>query len=155
MGPARGVAREHDVTDEEMALIATLDLSPHPEGGFYRETMRLPARLPAPAGGRSVATAILFLLPAGARSHWHRVDADELWLWHAGAPLILGIDTTRIVLGGDVLAGQQPQVRVPAGAWQAATADAGWALVSCVVTPGFDFAGFELAPAGWEPTDAG
>lgn len=133
------------------ALIAALDLSPHPEGGYYRETMRLPAA----AGGRSIATAILFLLPGGARSHWHRVDAEEIWLWHAGAPLDLRIGTDRVTLGSDVLAGQQPQARVPAGVWQAAQADAGWALVSCVVTPGFDFAGFELAPEGWSPSGAG
>jgi predicted cupin superfamily sugar epimerase len=131
-------------------LIAELDLAPHPEGGWYRETMRQPS----PDGGRGLATAILFLLEEGQRSHWHRVDAAELWLWHAGAPLTLLIDdgeARQILLGGDPLAGQSPQALVPAGAWQSAEARNGWALVSCVVTPAFDFAGFELAPAGWSP----
>lgn len=128
-------------------LIATLALQAHPEGGWYRETMRQPN----PAGGRDLATAILFLLDTGERSHWHRVDAAELWLWHAGAPLTLHIDDATHLLGGDPLAGQKPQMLVPPHAWQAADAARGWALVSCVVTPGFDFAGFELAEPGWSP----
>ncbi len=129
------------------ALIAALDLAPHPEGGFYRETFRQPCH----EGGRALATTILFLLPAGSRSHWHRVDAAEMWLWHAGQPLDLLIDDRRITLGGDVLAGQQPQGLVPAHAWQSAGAKDGWALVTCMVTPGFDFVGFELAAPGWVP----
>jgi predicted cupin superfamily sugar epimerase len=128
-------------------LIERLSLMPHPEGGHYRETLRLPD----PEGGRDRMTAILFLLDAGERSHWHRVDADELWLWHSGAPLTLRIGTSEVTLGKDVAAGHQPQALVPAGAWQAAEAGSGWTLVSCVVTPGFDFAGFEMAPAGWSP----
>lgn len=132
-------------------LIAALDLQPHPEGGWYRETFRQPA----PEGGRRLATCILFLLETGQQSHWHRVDAAELWLWHAGSPLALMIDRQKVVLGGDVLAGQTPQAIVPAGAWQAADARDGWALVSCVVTPAFDFAGFELAEPGWVPPDIG
>lgn len=128
-------------------LVTALALQPHPEGGWYRETMRQPN----PAGGRALATAILFLLNTGERSHWHRVDAAELWLWHAGAPLTLMIDQTAHVLGGDPLSGQSPQIIVPPHAWQAADAAQGWALVSCIVTPGFDFAGFELAPPGWSP----
>lgn len=129
-------------------LIDRLRLSPHPEGGHYRETVRLPA---AP-GARAAMTAILFLLDAGERSHWHRVDAAELWLWHAGAPLSLSIGRAApVLLGGDVAAGQVPQALVPADAWQAAEAAQGWALVSCVVAPGFDFAGFTLAPPGWMP----
>jgi predicted cupin superfamily sugar epimerase len=130
-------------------LIAALDLQPHPEGGWYRETFRQPA----PDGGRGLATCILFLLEAGQRSHWHRVDAAELWLWHTGSPLTLMIDQTTQLLGSDVLAGQLPQAIVPAGAWQAAEASRGWTLVSCVVTPAFDFAGFELAEPGWAPSD--
>lgn len=129
------------------ALIARHKLAPHPEGGHYRETVRLPA---AP-GGRSPMTAILFLLDAGERSHWHRVDAAELWLWHAGAPL-----TLQIADGGTaskyLLGPEQPQALVPAHAWQAAQATGGWALVSCVVAPGFDFAGFELAAPDWCPS---
>ncbi|MBB5710197.1 cupin domain-containing protein [Sphingomonas xinjiangensis] len=138
---------------EARAIIDQLGLAPHPEGGWYRETWRAEAA----ERERSAGTAIHFLLEAGQRSHWHRVDADELWLWHAGTPLTLEIaegeaaDIQTIVLGGDVLAEQVPQARVPAGAWQAATAGAGWALVSCVVVPGFDFAGFELAAPGWSP----
>jgi uncharacterized protein len=141
--------------DEARQIIERLGLAPHPEGGWYRETWRGAAGV---AGGRSPGTAILFLLEAGARSHWHRVDADELWLWHAGAPLELRMtevaDAQRwhaVRLGGDVLAGDVPQCRVPAHCWQAAEATAGWALVSCVVVPGFDFAGFELAAPGWAP----
>jgi predicted cupin superfamily sugar epimerase len=134
-------------------LIAHLRLSLHPEGGWYRETWRAPASV----GKRASATAILFLLEEGERSHWHRVDAAELWLWHAGAPLTLSLAAESagpietILLGGDPLAGESPQVLVPAHQWQAAQAERGWALVSCVVSPGFDFAGFELAPPGWAP----
>ena len=132
------------------ALIARLELTPHPEGGWYRETFRQPA----PGTGRGLATAILFRLEAGQRSRWHRVDAAELWLWHAGSPLALLVDDSErreYLLGGDVLAGQVPQAIVPNGAWQSAEARHGWVLVSCVVTPAFEFAGFELAPEGWEP----
>lgn len=129
-------------------LIERLALAPHPEGGHYRETVRV-ADGP---DGRSRMTAILFLLQAGERSHWHRVDADELWLWQAGAPLALAIEgQARVTLGGDVARGQQLQALVPAGRWQSAEADAGWTLVSCVVAPGFAFDGFELAPPGWSP----
>lgn len=132
-------------------IIERLALAPHPEGGWYRETVRRPA----PGGGRDSLTAIHFLLDRGQRSHWHRVDADELWLWHAGSPLMLriaeGDAVTGHQLGGDVLAGQAPQLLVPAGAWQAAEARDGWGLVSCLVAPGFDFTGFELAAEGWSP----
>lgn len=129
------------------ALIARHRLVPHPEGGHYRETLRLPS-VP---GERSLMTAILFLLDTGERSHWHRVDAAELWLWHAGSPLVLHIEKDSVIethrLGPDA-----PQALVPPHGWQAAEARDGWALVSCVVTPGFDFAGFELAPPGWSPS---
>ncbi len=134
-------------------IIARLDLAPHPEGGWYRETWRAPAA----EGERASATAIWFLLDAGQRSHWHRVDAAEIWLWHAGAPLSLSTapddagPVSIVRLGGDVLNGEVPQHVIPAGAWQAAEADAGWALVSCVVSPGFSFDGFELAAPGWMP----
>lgn len=137
--------------DEARTIIAELGLAPHPEGGWYRETWRAPAS----STGRSEATAIHFLLEAGQRSHWHRVDADELWLWHAGDPLDLliegenGVELVR--LGGDVARGYAPQCLVPANRWQSTEARAGWGLVSCVVVPGFDFAGFELAAPGWSP----
>jgi len=135
---------------EARRLIETLGLNPPPEGGWYRETFRQPAD----DSNRALATAILFLLDHNERSHWHRVDGAELWLWHAGHPLSLLIDDggrREITLGGDVLAGETPQALVPAHAWQATEARAGWALVSCVVTPGFEFSGFELAPPDWEP----
>lgn len=138
--------------DEARAIIERLALAPHPEGGWYRETWRASAEGTA----RSPGTAILFLLEGGQRSHWHRVDADELWFWHAGSPLELQIadeagGVACTALGGDVLAGAAPQARVPAGCWQATEARQGWGLVSCVVVPGFDFAGFELAAPGWMP----
>jgi predicted cupin superfamily sugar epimerase len=143
------------VDDETARLIEALDLSPHPEGGWFRETWRMDSPRP---GGRDAATAILFLLEKGQRSHWHRVDANELWLFHAGNPVTLRtathdgaaeILTTR--LGADVPGGEQPQHLVATGAWQAAEANDGWSLVACVVVPGFSFDGFELAPPGWQP----
>ena len=139
------------------SLIAALGLAPHPEGGWYRETWRAEA---AP-GERGAATAIYFLLEAGQRSHWHRVDATELWLFHAGSALRLETapsdagPATATRLGPDLLRGEVPQLRIPPGHWQAATADRGWALVSCVVAPAFDFAGFELAPPDWAPGERG
>ena len=141
---------------EARALIETLGLAPHPEGGWYRETWRAEA----PGGQRAAATAILFLLEAGQSSHWHKVDATELWLFHAGGPLRLrtarGDDApvTETRLGADVLAVETPQLRIEPHHWQAAEADRGWALVSCIVSPGFDFAGFTLAPPGWAPDRA-
>lgn len=129
------------------AIIAELNLQPHPEGGWYRQTWQGPLR-----DGRASGTAILFLLKAGERSHWHRVDADEIWLWHAGAPLILSLGETAASdhrLGPAVLGGERPQILVPAGHWQAARSLGDWTLVSCTVSPGFRFEGFELAPPGW------
>jgi predicted cupin superfamily sugar epimerase len=134
-------------------IIARLGLEPHPEGGWFRETWRAGA---AP-GERAGATAIHFLLEEGQHSHWHKVDAAELWLWHAGHPLALDIapeaaaPASRGVLGGDVLSGQSPQLLVPPHHWQAAQPLGGWTLVSCVVSPGFEFSGFELAPPDWRP----
>ena len=136
------------------ALIEALGLAPHPEGGWYRETWREPA---GPEQDRGHATAIYFLLEAGQRSHWHRVDAAEMWLFHAGTPIALHIasseagPTEMIRVGPDVVAGERPQALVPAGWWQAAETQGGWALLSCVVAPGFDFHGFDLAPPGWRP----
>jgi predicted cupin superfamily sugar epimerase len=132
-------------------IIARLSLQPHPEGGHFVETFR---DAPGP-DGRSRATAIYFLLRAGERSHWHKVDASEMWFWHAGAPLALSIAeggvTRKIILGADLAAGETPQAIVPAHVWQAAESMGEWTLVSCVVAPGFDFAGFTLAPPGWAP----
>ena len=134
-------------------LIAAHGLQPHPEGGWYRETFRA-----SEEDGRARSTMIHFLLEADQHSHWHRVDADELWLWHAGDPLALRIAETEdapvetIVLGD--AAGPLWQGVVLQGQWQAAMplpGPNGYAFVSCVVAPGFEFDGFELAPAGWAP----
>ncbi|MDN3566482.1 cupin domain-containing protein [Paeniroseomonas aquatica] len=137
------------------AVIAALGLRPHPEGGHYREVWR-----DAPAGGgRGAGTAILYLLAAGERSHWHRVDAAEAWHWHAGSALALGLwaegrggEERR--LGPDLGAGEAPFALVPAGCWQAARPLGAWVLVGCTVSPAFDFAGFEMAPPGWSPPGA-
>ena len=132
-------------------LIARLALAPHPEGGWYRETWR------ATSVGveRGAGTSILFLLDAGQRSHWHRVDAAELWIFQAGTPLTLSVaDGTRIEsvrLGVDIAAGEFPQQVVEPHQWQSAQAGTGWCLVACVVVPAFRFEGFELAPGGWSP----
>ena len=146
------MAQPSPLRDAE-AMIAALKLAPHPEGGWYRETWRAEDRL---ANGRAAATSILFLLQADQRSHWHRVDAGEMWLFQAGRPLSLsmadGGPMRTVILGPDPLAGHAPQQLVPAGAWQSAEGPAeGWTLAACVVAPGFDFAGFELAPPGWTP----
>ncbi len=135
-------------------IIARLGMRPHPEGGYYVETCRYPD--PGPEGGRGVCTAIYFLLPAGQRSHWHRVDAVEIWHWYAGGPLRLSVAAPgqavcHLTLGNDLVAGQRPQGVVPPGAWQAAESLGGWTLVGCTVAPAFEFAGFELAPPGWQP----
>ena len=133
-------------------IIASLDLKPHPEGGHYRETFRDPA---VDADGRPRSTAIYFLLARGERSHWHRIDAAEVWHYYAGDALTLRIadhDGTRsITLGPDIAAGEVPQAIVPAYAWQAAESAGDWTLVGCTVAPGFDFATFELAPKHWAP----
>ena len=132
-------------------IIRKLDLKPHPEGGHYRETHR-DART---QDGRAASTAIYFLLARGERSHWHRIDAVEVWHYYAGDPLKLEIvdgSTELIVrLGPDVSADETPQVVVPARAWQAAETFGDWTLVGCTVSPGFVFEAFELAAADWSP----
>jgi predicted cupin superfamily sugar epimerase len=126
-------------------VLARFALEPHPEGGAFRETWR-----------DEYSTAIYFLLRAGERSGWHRVDAVEIWHHYAGAPLELAIApggeplaTHR--LGADLAAGEQPQLVVPAGAWQSARSLGAWTLVGCTVSPPFSFERFELASPGWEP----
>lgn len=147
------------------AVIEALGLTKHPEGGWFAEYYRGPE-----IHGRAASTAIYFLLKRGERSHWHRIlDADEIWHHYAGAPLLLevvsddgmpdGIDgmdgmsdgIVRHHIGSDVIAGERPWARVPAGAWQAARSLGEWTLVGCTVAPGFDFSAFELAPPGWMP----
>jgi predicted cupin superfamily sugar epimerase len=144
-------------------IIRLLDLKPHPEGGHYRQTFRDSLTYASPQAGqgrvgaaRAASTAIYFLLARGERSHWHRVDAVEIWHWHAGAPLELEIAAAsgpreRIMLGNDLAAGERPQGIVPAHAWQAARSLGDWTLVGCTVAPGFEFATFELASPDWEP----
>lgn len=127
--------------------IALLKLTPHPEGGHFRETFR--------DDGHS--TAIYYLLRAGEVSHWHRVNAAEVWHFYAGAPLVLtispnGHDAQAQHLGPNLLSGQRPQIVVPAGHWQTATTLGAWTLVGCTVSPAFDFAGFEMAAPDWRPT---
>lgn len=133
-------------------LIKVLDLAPHPEGGFYRETWR---DRPA-GGGRGSGTAIYFLLPAGVENRWHRVDAAEIWHFYAGSPLELLIsrDGERAesqVLGTNLLEGERPQIEVPPGAWQRARTLGPWTLVGCTVSPAFEFARFEIASEGFAP----
>jgi predicted cupin superfamily sugar epimerase len=134
-------------------VIRLLGLAPHPEGGHFRETFRDERT----DGGRAASTAIYFLLASGEVSHWHRVDAAEVWHWHAGAALELAIAApddppARIRLGNDLEAGERPQAVVPAGHWQSARSHGAWTLVGCTVAPGFDFAGFEIAAPGFEPS---
>ena len=143
--------------EDAKQVITKLGLVPHPEGGWYRETWRSEAG----EDGSARATAIHFLLERGQRSHWHWVDAAEIWLWHAGDPVVLEMSPTgdgpieQVTLGPDVLAGDEVQKIIPPGCWQAAHtapgATAGYALVSCIVSPAFDFAGFTLAPPAWAP----
>lgn len=132
-------------------VIAALKMERHPEGGWYVQTFR-DAEGP---DGRGHSTAIYYLLEKGDRSHWHRVDAVEVWHWYAGAALELSIsDGTshdRHMLGTDLAGGQRPQAVVPRGAWQSAATAGEWTLVGCTVAPGFQFDGFELAPADWSP----
>jgi uncharacterized protein len=132
-------------------IIAHFKLAPHPEGGWFRQTFRDERE----HEGRAHSTAILFLLKAGEVSHWHRVDAVELWHWHGGAPLLLQVrdgDTHNDYrLGPDWLHGEVPHAAVPTHAWQSARSLGAWTLVGCTVAPGFEFSGFELAPEGFEP----
>lgn len=133
-------------------IIRLLDLKPHPEGGHYRETFRDPRTIE----GRAASTAIYFLLAAGERSHWHKVDADEVWHHYAGAPLELslsddGKQVRHLRLGTDFDLGELPQAVVPRGVWQAARSLGAWTLIGATVAPAFLFERFEMAPPGWQP----
>ncbi len=133
-------------------VIRLLDLRPHPEGGHYRETFRDGHEVQ----GRAASTLIYYLLDVGEVSEWHRVDAAEVWHWYAGSPLVItvsenGHDASAHHLGPDLLAGQRPQFVVPPHWWQTCTSLGAWTLMGCTVAPGFDFAGFEMAPPGWRP----
>jgi predicted cupin superfamily sugar epimerase len=133
-------------------IIRLLGMRPHPEGGHFCENFRDPVLID---GKRPASSAIYFLLARGECSHWHRVDAAEGWHWYAGAPLRLtiaeGDKTSSLTLGVDLAAGQRPQAIVPAHAWQAAESLGDWTLVGCTVAPGFEWAGFEMAPKDWTP----
>jgi uncharacterized protein len=133
-------------------LIRHLGMRPHPEGGHYVETFREDA----PAGSRALSTGIYFLLKAGEISRWHRIDASEIWHFYRGSPLALSIapakgPAMRHVLGSDLENGERPQIRVPPHDWQSAVTTGDYTLVGCTVSPGFDFATFELAEEGFEP----
>lgn len=135
-------------------IIEKLELKRHPEGGYFREMFRDEITVK----GRSVGTSIYYLLPAEEVSHWHRVDAAEIWHWYAGDPLQLEIypdkgELKKYILGTDLWEGQFPQSVVPAGRWQSARSLGEWSLVGCTVSPGFEFSGFEMAPAKWKPGD--
>jgi len=136
--------------NDAQTIIDILDLAPHPEGGYYRETFRDEAQI----DGRAASTAIYYLLMKGQRSHWHRVDATEMWHWYAGAPLELSIKqadkTLSYQLGCDFSAGQRPQHIIPKDVWQSAETLGEWTLAGCTVAPGFQFEGFELAPEDFE-----
>lgn len=143
------LARSGDLGANE--IIRLLNMQPHPEGGHYAETWRTPGE------GRAAMTAIYYLLEADQVSAWHRVDAEEVWLWHAGGPLALtvsppdGKGASAKTLGPDLRAGQRPQFVIPAHHWQTAETLGHWTLVSCIVAPGFEFSGFTLAPKDWRP----
>jgi predicted cupin superfamily sugar epimerase len=128
-------------------IIDALNMRPHPEGGHFVETFRDEAG----PDGRARSTAIYFLLQEGERSHWHRVDATEIWAWHAGAPLELSVAQQKVTLGADLAQGQSPHAIVPAHSWQTAISLGEWTLVSCIVAPGFEFSGFELAAPDFSP----
>lgn len=137
-------------------IIAALGMNPHPEGGHYVETFRDEEG----PKGRGFSTAIYYLLQVGEYSHWHRVDAVEIWHWYAGAPLALtlsenGHDAQAFRLGPNILVEERPQVIVPRNAWQTAESLGAWTLVGCTVSPGFHFDGFELAPPDWRPVPRG
>lgn len=143
---------ERDCAIDADTIIGLLGLTPHPEGGHYRETFRDQALI----AGRAGSTAIYFLLRSGEISRWHRIDAAEVWHWYAGAPLALDIVSpareVRIERLGPALAvGERPQAVVPAAHWQQAQSLGAWTLVGCTVAPGFAFEGFEMAPEDFDP----
>jgi predicted cupin superfamily sugar epimerase len=131
-------------------IIRALNLEPHPEGGHFRETFR------DDDGARGASTAIYYLLKQGERSHWHRVDAAEVWHFYAGDPLELALSadgrtTQKQLLGANLAKGERPQVIVPKHVWQSAKPLGAYTLVGCTVAPAFTFEGFEMAPPGWRP----
>lgn len=143
---------DYRANETASAIIRTLDLARHPEGGWYRETFRDRNG----SGNRAASTAIYFLLMKGEKSRWHRIDAAEVWHFYAGAPVELhvaaaGSEPVQIVLGADIIGGEEPQVVIPPDSWQCAESLGDWTLVGCTVALGFEFDKFELAPDGWRP----
>ncbi len=132
-------------------LIKTLQLLPHPEGGYYKETYRSDRRISVDGRERNVCTAIFFLLENHQKSHFHRIQSDELWFFHQGEPLEMVMlqdqKAHTVLLGNNLEEGESPQIVIPANTWFAAKIkrSTGYALVSCSVAPGFDFSDFELA----------
>ncbi len=149
----------HDPNMSAEDMIALLGLRPHPEGGHFLETFRDEMG----DGIRSHSTAIYYLLKAGEVSHWHRVDATEVWHWYAGSPLLLTIaahldekgprESATLRLGPGIAQGERPQIVVPTRYWQTARAPEGWTLAGCTVAPGFSYSGFKMAPAHWSRPD--
>jgi hypothetical protein len=134
-------------------IIKELGLKPHPEGGCYAEVYRSTDTV---RGSRSACTAIYYLLQAGEVSHWHRIDADEVWHHYAGAPLILtisedGSETHDLILGKSFERGERAIAVAPRNTWQSARTLGDWTLIGCTVSPGFEFSGFEMAAAEWTP----
>ena len=133
-------------------IINRLKLTEHLEGGWFKETFQSKET----SNGRSNSSLIYFLLKENENSHWHRVtDADEIWLWHLGDPLLLSYSdersTKEITLGPDLNNNEELQAVIPKSIWQKAKSNGAWSLVSCVVAPAFSFDGFEMAKKGWEP----
>jgi predicted cupin superfamily sugar epimerase len=133
-------------------IIRALDLKPHPEGGHFRETFR------DEDNTRGASTAIYYLLRRGERSHWHRVDAAEVWHFYAGDPLELALSadgrtTQTHVLGANLAKGERPQIIVPKNVWQSARPLGVYTLVGCTVAPAFTFEGFEMAAPDWRPNE--
>lgn len=143
------IAGSDSMTADE--IIAGLDLQPHPEGGFYRETFRDYAG----PDGRVRSTAIYYLLRTGEVSRWHRIDAAEIWHWYDGDALELSFvgsgTISRALLGPKVSEGQRPQIIIQAGAWQCAKPLGSYTLCGCTVAPGFEFSELQIAPEGWSP----
>ena len=134
-------------------IIETLNMEPHPEGGWYTRTWRSTQT----SDGRRIGSAIYYLLEEDQTSRWHRIDADEIWHFYTGSAVTLSVSNfgdgvEAQVLGPDVLRGERPQILVPSSSWHTATPINGWSLIGCTVVPAFQFGGMEIASDGWEPT---
>ena len=140
-----------------LQVVEALGMEPHPEGGYFKEIFRAEA-LDGSAEGRGAMTSIYYMPPEDRPSRWRMIDADEVWSFHAGAPLTLyvsadGVNVLAQRLGADFTAGQKPQAIVPKGAWARAESHGGWTLVGGTVAPAFLYEGFRMAPEDWMPGD--